>query len=597
MYEGGIIHWPCECMFYQKINLTNKGTFCRTVKAAAIRAEGEIKMTTNSLEFSGAPFNLDADAHRWIDSKMNQLTTEAKAALVFSVMSFGPTVDRAQFGGFEPGFISRMDGGTAEQEQAVLEHINANFTVPVTFSTDLEGSTTTPGATTPAPVPMSLAAANDPVLTEAATAAMAQEAAEYGIRWSFTPALDLNIAFRSSITGSRSYGSDLEKVRAHALATLRGLQQAGTAATAKHWPGEGYDDRDQHLVTTVNPLSYDEWEATFGSLYRDAIDAGVMAIMPAHIAFPAYMREIEKCDGEDVFLPATLNAKLNENLLRKRLGFNGILVSDATAMAGISSIVNREDLVIGVLNAGCDVILDSKNLPADVASLTAAVSDGRLSMQRLDQAVRRQLALKAALGLHIGNYIPAFQSNADSVAIQTVMENAPTLVKSGDDLFPITPARYGKIYLVSRGVLFPPASTTRPLPFAFADKLRAAGFEVVEHEWGTPVVPEGCDLLLYAYAEECLLTRGTITNDWAGMTGQFQQAMKRHWNDLPCLMISFGWPYHLYEANRIHGYINAYMAHPETQRIVIDAMMGKTAFKGVSPVDPFCGLDPAYFQL
>ncbi len=486
-----------------------------------------------------------------------------------------------------------MAGGTAEQEIQQLAQINKKFRVPVVYCTDLEGSTTTPPGATPSPVPLAFTAANDPALTEAAAAAMAIEASEFGLRWSFTPTLDLNVAFRSSIAGTRSYGSDLEKVREHALATLRGLQSVGTGATAKHWPGEGYDERDQHLVTTVNPLSFAEWDRTFGSLYRDAIAAGVMAIMPAHIALPSYMKEIEGITGPEAYVPATLNAKLNENLLRGRLGFQGLLVSDATAMAGISGLLPRDELVVAVLNAGCDVILDSKTLAADVQAICAAVENGELPAARLDQAVRRQLALKASLGAHRDQ--PHQPHTADSNAITKVLENAPTLVKSGGDLLPVTPDRYKRIYLVCRGVGFPPASTTRPLPFAFADKLRSVGFDVVEHEWGTPVTPVDCDLLLYAYAEECLLTRGTITNDWGGMTGQFQAAMKRHWNDLPTLMISFGWPYHLYEANRVQTYINAYMAHPKMQDIVIEALLGQREFNGVSPVDAFCGLDPDYY--
>ncbi|WP_027487306.1 glycoside hydrolase family 3 protein [Allorhizobium undicola] len=553
-------------------------------------------MTQYFTEFSSAPFHLDGEAQAWAQEKFAALDTRAKAALVFNVMTVGPTIDLASLGDLQPGFFTRMSGGSVEQERSQLEEINSRFTVPVIFSTDLEGSTTTPAGATPSPVPMALAAANDPDATEKAAGAMAREAAELGLRWSFTPAIDLNVAFRSSIVGTRSYGSDLEKVRAHALAMLKGLQNAGTAATVKHWPGEGYDERDQHLVTTVNPLSFADWEAQFGSLYRSAIEAGVMAVMPAHIALPSYMREVEGVEGPDAFLPATLNARLNENLLRGRLGFKGIIVSDATAMAGIAGLLPRDELVVAVLNAGCDVILDSKALAADVDAIARAVDDGRLPLARLDEAIRRQLAFKAALGLHRGKSLPAPRDvQADQRAITAILERAPTLVKAAEGLLPVTPARYQRIYLVTRGVGFPPASPTRPLPLRFAEMLRTAGFDVVEHEWGTPVTPDGCDLLLYVYAEECLLTRGTITNDWGAMTGQFQAAMKRHWTTMPTLMISFGWPYHLYEANKVHGYINAYMAHPAMQKIVLEAMMGERPFEGVSPVDAFCGLDPAYF--
>ncbi|SLN60219.1 Beta-N-acetylglucosaminidase/beta-glucosidase [Aquimixticola soesokkakensis] len=546
--------------------------------------------------FAKAPFHLDAASREWVAQTFEKLDDRAKAALVFCVFTFGPQVDLARLKGLQPGFITRMAGGSAAQERAQLARLNGEFAVPVMFSTDLEGSSTTPIEATPSPVPLAFSAANDPALTQAAAAAMAREARAHGLGWSFTPALDLNVAFRSSITGTRSYGSDLEKVRDHALATLKGLQSEGIGATAKHWPGEGYDPRDQHLVTTVNPLSFAQWEASFGTLYRAAIDAGVLAIMPAHIALPSYMREVEGVEGAAAFVPASLNAALNENLLRGRLGFNGLLISDATAMAGISGILPRDALVIDALNAGNDVILDAPDLARDVDTILAALADGRLPRARLDAAVARQLAFKAALGAHRDSTPEPRDPAADRATILSVLERAPTLVKTRDDLLPMTPARYKKICLVTRGKGFPPASTTRPLPLGLADLLRARGFEVVEHAWGTPVDPEGCDLLLYAYAEECLLTRGTITNDWGGMTGQFEQAMKRFWNDLPCVMVSFGWPYHLFEANRVHTYVNAYMAHPKMLEITLEALMGQRAFEGVSPVDAFCGLDPAYFE-
>ncbi len=95
-----------------------------------------------------------------------------------------------------------------------------------------------------------------------------------GVRWSFTPVIDVNAAFRSPIVGTRSYGSDVDKIERHAVAHVRGLQRNGVAATAKHWPGEGYDDRDQHLVTTTNPLSMEEWKEILRSALQDADQRG-----------------------------------------------------------------------------------------------------------------------------------------------------------------------------------------------------------------------------------------------------------------------------------------------------------------------------------
>jgi beta-N-acetylhexosaminidase len=98
----------------------------------------------------------------------------------------------------------------------------------------------------------------------------------------------------------------------------------GIATAIKHWPGEGYDDRDQHLLTTINPLSMEDWEASFGRLYRSAIEAGVLSVMSAHIALPSFVRaQLGEDAGLEAFRPATISRLLNEELLRKRLGFNG----------------------------------------------------------------------------------------------------------------------------------------------------------------------------------------------------------------------------------------------------------------------------------
>ena len=545
--------------------------------------------------FALAPFNLSQGDIDWVKDSFAKLDTRTKASLVIAGITMGPDLDFESLADCPPGFVTRMAAGDAAHEQSQQKALNERLPIPIVYCTDLEGSTTTPSGATPSPVPLALSAANDPVLTRQATEGMGLEARQFGLQWSFTPSVDLNINFRSSIVGCRSYGSDVEKVKAHTVATTQGLQASGIAATAKHWPGEGLDDRDQHLATTVNTQSFEEWDRTFGELYRGQIEAGVMTVMSAHIALPSYMQEVEGITGRDAYLPGSLNRHLNENLLRKRLGFNGLIVSDATPMAGISGLRKRPDLVIDVLNAGCDVILVSYDPPADRATILDALESGRLPQDRLDEAILRQLAFKAALGVHKPQTVPAPKAEK-SAAITKSVELAPTLVKTRDGLFPITPERYKTIYLVSRGRGFPPFSPTKPLPFEFAAKLREAGFEVVEHEWGTPVDPGDADLLLYAYAEESLLTRGYIHNDWGAMNGQFQKAMNRHWLDMPTLMISFGHPFHLYEAPGVWGYINAYMVHPAMQDVVIDCL--KTGrFDGVSPVDAFAGLPPEYYEI
>ncbi|QQA41410.1 glycoside hydrolase family 3 protein [Pelagovum pacificum] len=543
-------------------------------------------------DFTKAPFNLDREGADWVEDRLAAMSDREKMAQCFNVMlDASDSEGCTRIAAMAPGSVAIRGADTPAEAQALIARFDDANPVPLLVTADLEGSLMTPPGASPAPNPLGFAAIDEPAATEQMSRIMAHQAAHFGINWSFTPCIDINARFRSAIVGTRSFGSDPAKIRRHALAHVRGLASETCAATAKHFPGEGYDERDQHLVTTVNPLSMAEWEETYGKLYRTMFEeGGVMAVMPGHIALPSYMREVlgEK-ETEEHYQPATVNRHLIEGLLRKRLGFRGIVVSDASEMAGLTSWMTRAESVVAMLNAGCDIVLFTSDFAYDLEVVEAALADGRLSWARIEQAIRRQLALKAAVGLHRRHTWerPARDRDADDKLSRDLMRRLPTLVRDRDDLLPLSPETHRKILLVSKGVIFPFAPG--PLPLHLPDQLRTAGFEVTEHDWGTPVDPQGHDLILYCFAEESLLTRGTITLDWFAMHGSFKTAMRRP-HDVPSLMVSFGHPYYLYEVTRMPCYINAYSSHLDAQQAVVDALTGKRSFEGKNPVDPFCGL-------
>ncbi|MBU1307394.1 MAG: glycoside hydrolase family 3 protein, partial [Alphaproteobacteria bacterium] len=467
-------------------------------------------------------------------------------------------------------------------------------------SADLEGSRMSLALGTSVPNPLGLAAVDDLEATTAISTLMAREASAIGLNWSFTPVIDLNVAWRSAIVGTRSYGSDIDKVERHALAQIAAFQANGVAATAKHWPGEGYDDRDQHLVTTVNPLSMADWEASFGRLYRKAIDAGVLSIMSAHIALPAYARAIDPDCGAEAYRPASISRLLNQDLLRRELGFNGLIVSDATPMAGLGDWGPRDDTLPEVIISGCDVILFSDDPNADLMRLVKAVADGRLNQERVDEAVTRVLALKAALGLHNNAGMAALEdvarligSDEHLATATSVTARVPTLVKDVRNLLPLSPLRQRRVLVFSGGAVVP--FVPQPLPLSLPDRLAAEGFEVTMFTPDLDIKPTDFDLVLYLFAEETTLTRSRIFLDWVKLTGSVFGGMRRYWHDLPTLMISLGYPYYLYDAPRVPAYINAYGSSEAIQAAVVDALMGRKPFAGSSPVDPFMGSDQARY--
>lgn len=545
-------------------------------------------------DFSAPPFTLDAEARAWVAGQLAQLDSEAKLRQLFNLLVMGDdpaALDR--IAAFGPGGITRHVGGDADSERRLIAAMDAAVPTPLLVAADLEGSRMSLRFGLEMPNHLALAAADDPALTEAIGHLMAREARSVGINWTFTPVIDINAAFRSAIVATRSFGSEIDRIERHALALMRGLHAGGVAATAKHWPGEGYDDRDQHLVTTINPLDRAEWDLTFGRLYRALIEAGVAGVMSAHIALPDYAMA-HGIDVVEACRPASVSRLLTDTLLRGELGFDGLVVSDATPMAGLGSWAPRSATVPDMVAAGCDVILFSDDPEADLGYLRAALDDGRLTEARVDQAVARQLALKAWLGLHRPALPEPFvPGDVDRALVERAHRAAPTLVKDVAGLLPLSPEKHRRILVVTPGIVFP--FLREPLPFALPEMLRSEGFDVSVYKDDTVVSRERFDLVLYLFGDETLLTRGRIFLDWLRLTGHFGQAMRRYWHEMPCLLVSFGYPYLLYDAPRMPTAVNAYASTETMQRAVCDLLLGRGAWTGSSPVDPFCGLPDARF--
>jgi len=546
------------------------------------------------MSFAAAPFHLDAKGLAWVDSTASALRERQKLSHLFTLLSRGTDSDDLdRMARFQPGGVTRLQGPDLAAERAVLDRLNAAAAVPLVVSADLEGSRMSLADGVEFPNPIALAALDDEALTENLSRLMAEEARARGIHWSFTPLLDINAAWRSPIVATRGFGSDPDRILRHALAQIRGFRAAGVGATLKHWPGEGYDDRDQHLVTTINPLSLEEWERTFGRLYRAGIAAGALAVMSAHIALPAFARA-HGAEGLEAFRPASISRLLNQILLREHLGFQGLIVSDATPMAGLGAWGPRSQTLPELIASGCDVILFQRDPEEDLRFLQDALDDGRLDWSRVEDALRRQLALKAALGLHEPAERPAAPDlPAARARARDAIRRAPTLVKDVAGTLPLSPERHRRVLVMTQGIVMP--FVPAPIPFALPEMLAARGFEVTPYVPGTPIDPDATDLVLILHGEETLLTRGRIFLDWLGLTGQFGAAMERRWHEIPTVLVSFGYPYLLYDAPRVPTYVNAWQSTETMQEAVVDALLGLTPWNRQSPVDPFCGLEDARY--
>ena len=547
----------------------------------------------NSTFLKLAPYCLDDKSVEWVERTFNALSPRAKVTQLFAFRSPGDSEgEHDRLMQYQPGGIIRIYGPDRDVERARIDRIQADADVPMLVAADLEGSRMSLTYGTPVPNPLALAAIDDTDVTTMVSVMLAQEGRDVGVNWSYTPVLDINHAWRSAIVATRGFGHDPDRIKRHALAQIQAFQDNGVAATLKHWPGEGYDDRDQHLVTTINPLTMSEWHETFGKLYQTCIDAGALSVMSAHIAFPAYL-EAQGIMGAELFRPASISRHLNIDLLRGELGFNGVITSDASEMAGISSFVPAPQSKVELLKGGCDMILMSSDPDAEIAAVEAALSSGELDQDELDTSVLRLLGLKAKLGLHHPAPRPPVDYEANRAAIAKVMPKAPTLVKDTQSLLPLDASRHKRVTILSTGIVEPLLG--KSLPFILPNLLREEGFDITMQEHGQPIKTDETDLVLYLLGEETLLTRGHIFLDWAKLTGSFRLAMQRTWHDVPTAMISFGYPYFLYGVPRMPTYINAYATMDDMQGAVVDLLLGRGDWNRSSPIDPFAGAADARY--
>ncbi|ACT60317.1 glycoside hydrolase family 3 protein [Hirschia baltica] len=549
------------------------------------------------------PLSLDTKATKWVDKTLTSLSVEERIAQLFVLSSrYDTDAECDDLLAIAPGGIHRFPCHNLEQHlRATRRLLDESEGVPPIITGDIEGGSISYPFATHIPNQLGVAACDDLELTEELAKLVALESRALGYDWTFTPVVDLNVAFRNAVVGTRSYGSDVEKVREQARVYVRVLQEHGMAATAKHWPGEGYDERDQHLVTTANPQNFDDWMDTFGSIYSSLINDGVMTIMSAHIALPSFIRSLIPDAGRSAFQPASVSDLLNRVLLRERLGFQGLIVSDATVMGGVTSWLGRQEAVPAFIENGCDAFLFSRDPAGDMKLMLDGVRTGKLSEGRLEEAVRRMLTLKAKLQLHTKTSLerlPVLEETKGMLRSDQHMKIAQkacgkgiTLVKDTAKLLPLKSIKQKRVVVVEdKGWSFFSGAPERNYD-PFKAELTARGCEVRGFDKDNFPTAEDADLLVYLIGQEATPSVSNIHLDFAKLHGSPRNGMAQFNQEIPTIIVSFGQPYYLFDAPNYQTYINAYCSIAEVQRQLVPRLFGEVAFEGVSPVDAFCGLE------
>ncbi len=496
-------------------------------------------------------------------------------------------VGGAFFGG---EIITEAEEVGIETGRKILAQYKENAKIPILLTGDFEnGCGSVWKGLTALPYLMSLGAANDEQLAYEYGKATALEATSVGANWSFSPVCDLNINKRNPLVNVRALTDNPDLAVRLLPQIIRGMQENGLAACAKHFPGDGIDYRDQHIVTTKNTLSMAEWKKLSGRVFEEVIKAGVYSIMPGHISLPAYQQEVF---SNGMKLPATLSYELITKLLKGEMGFDGVVVSDALNMGGFNGwYPSREKSEVESFKAGCDMMLWPTKSYVD--NMVEAIETGYVSEERLDDAVSRILSMKEKMGLFETEKGPVkTMTDEEKIFVRETQkktaEKSITLVRDKAGIFPLTFDKYKKIKVIPITHYLPAFEEAKLL----CEELRSKGFDVeykkdgLEHIKGTTAEEDqidACDLVIYALFSRSFRPIGFL--DFHSKEAQ------KIWRSLEygvekTAVVSFGSPYFGEQYfERALTYVNAYSMISPSVKAFVRAAVGEIPFSEHSPVD------------
>ena len=554
------------------------------------------------MDLKNKPFCLNDAEIEWVEKTLEQMSLEEKIGALFCPIGYSTEPEYMDMMlGFHIGGLFFRDG-VGEEMRKTFEYAQSHSRIPLLIPSNLEaGGDGAATNGTPYGKQMACAAAGDKKYAYRLGKIACTEAAALGINWAFAPVVDIDRNYHNPITNIRTYGDDPDTVYTYAKEYMRAAKECNVAVSVKHFPGDGVDERDQHLVTSVNSLSMEEWDETYGKIYRQLIEDGALTVMAGHIAMPAYQEHYNPQTAGST-IPASLSRELLNNLLRDKLGFNGLVITDATPMVGFTSAMARGKSVPLAIESGCDMFLFNKDLAEDYQFMMDGYKSGILSEKRLLEANKRILALKAALKLHEKKAAGTLVPSEDSLQVlksrqhvewaKELADRSITLVKDTQKLLPVSAERYPKVLLEIMGG-FP--SNERVLKQA-KEELEKKKFQVFVYEKenfeigvdNVKTFKEKYDLVIYIGNVENASNQTTNRLNWYTFWGQGNNVP---WfaNEIPVLFISVANPYHLLDVPMIKTYINCYSNNEYVIEAVVEKITGNSEFKGKNPVDPFCG--------
>ncbi|HJY27842.1 MAG TPA: glycoside hydrolase family 3 N-terminal domain-containing protein [Pyrinomonadaceae bacterium] len=482
---------------------------------------------------------------------------------------------------------------------------------PLLISADLEaGSGMRFEDTVNFPWNMAVAATGNPDYARRQGEITAREARALGVQQIFAPVVDVNNNAANPVINVRSYGENPEEVARFAAAFTEGAQAAGAIATAKHFPGHGDTAVDSHRGLPEINVNRERLNTVELVPFKAAVNAGVGSVMMGHIALPQIDPTVVTPLPRDVKLkptdtdeegeiidekgamPATMSPVIG-NILRKDLKFDGLIVTDALSMSGLTIYFTQEEAAVRAIEADADMLLKPADVDAAFRGVVAAVKSGRLTEQRIEESARKLLAAKYDLGLVDQRITPIdtidrVVSSNDVVKLATeIAEHAITLVRDEDKLVPLKLKPNARVFnlAVTNG------DDRAWITNAFVSKLNHSSIKVEtivlddrSTDWEVQKAVEkakSADLVLaslYGRVRSGQARSVGIPDAGAHALSALIAAKK------PIIGISFGNPYLLQSLPGLRTYIVAYGDMPSLQQAVARALVGEIDITGKLPI-------------
>ncbi|HKG22674.1 MAG TPA: glycoside hydrolase family 3 N-terminal domain-containing protein [Blastocatellia bacterium] len=437
------------------------------------------------------------------------------------------------------------------------------------------------------PRAMAVGATADEEMAFQAGRITAREARALGVNVNFYPVVDVNNNARNPIINIRSFGGDPQSVSRMARAYIRGSQSEGVMATAKHFPGHGDTSIDSHLDLPSIDIDRARLDAVELPPFRAAISEGVGAIMSAHIALP-------RIDASS--MPATLSPRLMGELLRKEMGFGGVIFTDAMNMLGIADRYPEGEAAVRAVKAGADVVLFPINVEKSFLALKRAVATGDIPESRVDESVRRILKAKARLGIHkervadIANLDRTLGSTENQLAARRIIESAITLVRDSRGVLPLRLKPDQRALFIS--VVDNNEGWRDGTPgLAFQTALRKLHPNVTAVGVSDQTAPAELSLVkkMAALFDVIIVNAFIRVSDSKGSIDMTEGEINllRHLSSLkkPFAFVLYGSPYLIASVPELPTYVLAYEYYPAAEEAALRAVLGEIEFRGRLPIE------------